>query len=264
MLSAQDYRGVLGVLRTCAEADGSDADFRAVVLRAIAEHLGYDRLTFFLGRHPAAQLDLRNPVAVGLPGPLIDRYLAGYGRDDVFAADHARGLLRLHGMACLPDLLEAALAPAQDAYAEEFLSGNGITDKVMVWFDTGLPVHGFLGVIATGERAFDERDRALLTELRPHITYLLRTHLRQAARVDTGPLTVREHEVARLVADGWSNRAIARHLQIGEWTVKKHVSRVLAKCGVLSRTELAVVWHGKNHTDEIAAWQRIPNQLPVA
>ena len=263
MLSAQDYRGVLGVLQACAEADGTDDDFRAVVLRAISDNLGYERLTFFLGRHPAAQLGLRSPVTVGVPQPLIDRYLASYAPDDVFAAGHARGLLRLHGMACLPELLDAALAPAQDAYADEFLSGNGITDKVMVWFDTGLPIHGFLGVIATGERAFDERDRALLNELRPHLTYLLRTHLRQAGRVDTSPLTVREHEVARLVADGWSNRAIARHLQIGEWTVKKHVTRVLTKCGVRSRTELAVAWHGKNQAGQVAVGQR-PHQLPVA
>lgn len=112
----------------------------------------------------------------------------------------------------------------------------------MVWFDTELPAHGFLGVLAAGEREFDEHDRTVLDELRPHLTYMLRAHLRRTAQVDVGPLTVREHQVARLVADGWSNRAIARHLGVGEWTVKKHVTRILTKFDVRSRTELAVLW----------------------
>jgi DNA-binding CsgD family transcriptional regulator len=241
MLRTRELRSVLDVLRTCAEADDSE-DFRAVVLRSIHEHLGYDRLTFFLGRHPAAQLALRDPVVVGVPGALMDRYLERYAPDDVFAADHARGLLRLHGMACLPEVLDAALAPAQDEYASTFLGASGITDKVMVWFDTELPVHGFLGVLAVGDREFDDRDRAVMNELRPHLTFMLRSRLRQTSNLDAGPLTIRQHQVARLVADGWSNRAIARHLDVGEWTVKKHVTHVLTKLGVRSRTELAVLW----------------------
>jgi DNA-binding CsgD family transcriptional regulator len=244
MLGTRDYKAVLDVLRTCAEADESE-DFRRTVLAAIRDHLGYERLTFFLGRHPAAQLGLRDPVTVGVPAPLLDRYLARYAPDDVFAADHARGLLRTHGMARLPQILDAALTPAQSDFAAEFLEASGITDKVMVWFDTELPAHGFLGVLAAGDRKFDERDRALLDELRPHLTYMLRTHLRNTAQVDVGPLTIREHQVARLVADGWSNRAIARHLDIGEWTVKKHVTRVLTKFDVRSRTELAVLWRSQ-------------------
>lgn len=53
---------------------------------------------------------------------------------------------------------------------------------------------------------------------------------------------MREHEIARYVADGWPNRLIARELDISEWTVKRHVTHVLAKCGVLSRTQLAALW----------------------
>ena len=53
-------------------------------------------------------------------------------------------------------------------------------------------------------------------------------------------LTDRETEVLRLIARGKANKEIARSLQIGEQTVKTHVSNVLAKLGVQSRTQAAL------------------------
>ena len=50
-------------------------------------------------------------------------------------------------------------------------------------------------------------------------------------------LTERETEVLRLLAQGQSNKQIARSLQIGEKTVKTHVSNILSKLGVQSRTQ---------------------------
>jgi DNA-binding NarL/FixJ family response regulator len=61
-----------------------------------------------------------------------------------------------------------------------------------------------------------------------------------------GALTRREREVLTLIAQGRSNREIARHLNVAEKTVKAHVSAVLAKLGVQDRTQAAVyaVRHG--------------------
>ena len=53
-------------------------------------------------------------------------------------------------------------------------------------------------------------------------------------------LTDRETEVLRLLAQGYANKEIARTLVIGEKTVKTHVSNVLAKLGVQSRTQAAL------------------------
>lgn len=53
-----------------------------------------------------------------------------------------------------------------------------------------------------------------------------------------GGLTAREREVARLVAEGLSNRQIAERLLLSSRTVENHVHRVLRKLGMASRREL--------------------------
>jgi len=53
-------------------------------------------------------------------------------------------------------------------------------------------------------------------------------------------LTERETEVLRLLAAGKANKEIAASLTIGETTVKTHVSNILMKLGVPSRTQAAL------------------------
>ncbi len=52
-------------------------------------------------------------------------------------------------------------------------------------------------------------------------------------------LSEREAEVARLVADGLANKAIASQLQLSVRTVESHVRNALAKAGAENRTQLA-------------------------
>lgn len=54
------------------------------------------------------------------------------------------------------------------------------------------------------------------------------------------PLTSRETEVLRLLAQGQSNKEISAALNIAEQTVKTHVSHILDKLGVPSRTQAAL------------------------
>jgi DNA-binding NarL/FixJ family response regulator len=54
-------------------------------------------------------------------------------------------------------------------------------------------------------------------------------------------LTPREREVLVLIGRGYSNKRIARELDVSEKTVKAHVGRVLAKLGVTDRTQAAIV-----------------------
>jgi len=53
-------------------------------------------------------------------------------------------------------------------------------------------------------------------------------------------LTEREIEILKLLARGKANKEIASSLFVGEKTVKSHVSRILAKLGVQSRTQAAL------------------------
>jgi DNA-binding NarL/FixJ family response regulator len=62
-----------------------------------------------------------------------------------------------------------------------------------------------------------------------------------AAQVSGERLTDREQEILALMADGQSNKAIARKLGISEGTVKTHVKSVLFKLGATSRTEAAAI-----------------------
>ncbi|MCG8367358.1 MAG: response regulator transcription factor, partial [Pseudanabaenales cyanobacterium] len=53
-------------------------------------------------------------------------------------------------------------------------------------------------------------------------------------------VTPREQEVLQLIAEGASNREIARILKITEKTVKNHVSNILNRVDLRDRTQLAV------------------------
>jgi DNA-binding NarL/FixJ family response regulator len=54
-------------------------------------------------------------------------------------------------------------------------------------------------------------------------------------------LTDREREVLALVAEGLSNQQIADALVISERTARTHVSNILGKLGVASRTQAALL-----------------------
>ncbi len=55
-----------------------------------------------------------------------------------------------------------------------------------------------------------------------------------------GPLTAREREVAALVALGFTNRQIAKHLVITGRTVAAHIEHILDKLAFNSRTQIGV------------------------
>ncbi len=65
----------------------------------------------------------------------------------------------------------------------------------------------------------------------------------KVARVETGltDLTPREQEILCHLAEGQSNKAIARRLGISDGTVKLHVKAILRKLDVHSRVEAAVI-----------------------
>ena len=80
----------------------------------------------------------------------------------------------------------------------------------------------------------------------PTIRTLMRTYLRNPERTPEGPLTPREEEVAKLVAEAHSSEEIARLLTISPKTVERHRENILAKLGMRDRVELTrwAIRHG--------------------
>ncbi|MFI7642412.1 response regulator [Nonomuraea sp. NPDC049400] len=77
--------------------------------------------------------------------------------------------------------------------------------------------------------------------LEPGIAALLLRQVRQGGRPrPLDLLTPRERQVLSAVARGRSNSEIARDLRMGRETVKTHVSSILAKLGVVDRTQAAI------------------------
>jgi DNA-binding CsgD family transcriptional regulator len=68
-------------------------------------------------------------------------------------------------------------------------------------------------------------------------------------RGSAGPLSAREMEVARLVAEGLSNPAIARRLYLSRPTVASHVAHILTKLGFASRAQIAAWVAGQGRAD---------------
>lgn len=108
---------------------------------------------------------------------------------------------------------------------------------------TGAVRAGAIGYLLKDTQA-DELCRAIKAaaegqvQLSPQAAARLMREVRAPESPET--LTDREVDVLRLLAEGYANKEIARELGIGEKTVKTHVSNILAKLGVQSRTQAAL------------------------
>lgn len=105
---------------------------------------------------------------------------------------------------------------------------------------------------ALGAPAFSDAERDRLEELRAHVARVYRHALERSVRemppmerlIHLCPdLTPRQRDVARWIADGKSNEAIAQLLGIRLDTVKSHVRQVFEKLGVDDRLGAALAVH---------------------
>lgn len=76
-------------------------------------------------------------------------------------------------------------------------------------------------------------------QLSPQAAERLLREIREPVNIEK--LTEREMDVLRLLAQGKANKEIAFSLNVGETTVKSHVSNILMKFNVQSRTQAAIL-----------------------
>jgi len=182
------------------------------------------------------------------------------------ADDGASGVAAVRAHAPDVVLLDLRMPGTDGIWALETLRAQGIEVPVLVLttFDDDELVLRALRAGAQGyllkDVTLEQLARAVRTLadggtlVQPSITArLLRAVRSQGAPADPAddgvlvqPLTERETEVLRLVAEGWSNREIAQALHLAQGTVKNHVSAVLLKLGARDRTRavLRALHHG--------------------
>lgn len=198
--------------------------------RGVAQLLAMDPEIEVIGEaaHGAAALDLarsRDPDLILLDLNLKTGQGAGDNGIDVLAAikdeDPSRRVVMLTVSDAPEDLLRAIRAGAdgyllKDMEPEDLLARvrEALAGTVVIPDALTRQLALALRDEAQGSAGKSERDLALLTE--------------------------REQGVLRCIADGQSNKLIARSLGIAEGTVKVHVKHLLKKLGFRSRVEAAV------------------------
>jgi DNA-binding NarL/FixJ family response regulator len=150
------------------------------------------------------------------------------GMDGITATRHIAADPQLHGCHVVilttfetDEYVFAALAAGASGFLTKDVNPEGLRQAVRI--------------VAAGD--------ALLS---PSVTRRVIAQLAHRPPAGTGGtplavLTEREREIARLVATGLSNDAIAGHLVISPLTVKTHITRAVAKLGVRDRVQLVIL-----------------------
>ncbi len=128
--------------------------------------------------------------------------------------------------------------PEEDAHPAVLLSAGGFTaDRFHSGVRAVLPasasaaaIVAAVDAVAAGMAVIDSQELE---------TLLSAPALQSSA--DAGPLTPRELEVLRMMAEGAANKAIAWKLGISEHTVKFHVASILGKLAAGTRTEAVTI-----------------------
>ena len=168
----------------------------------------------------------------------------GEARDGAEAVRMARQLQ--------PDvILMDLLMPVMDGIAATSAIRRELPDTEVLALTSVLEDASVVGAVRAGAIGYmlkdteaDELRRAIRAaaagqvQLSPQAASRLMREVRAPESPES--LTERETEVLRLLAQGRANKEIARLLHIGEKTVKTHVSSILSKLGVPSRTQAAL------------------------
>lgn len=182
-------------------------------------------LRMFLGLDP--ELEIVGEAASGAEGVQLAREL----HPDVVLMDLVMPTM---------DGVGAIAAIRQELPDVEVLALTSVLQDVLI---VGAIRAGAIGYLLKDTEA-EELRRAIKSaaagqvQLSPEVA----ARLMSETQVPDSPelLTARETDVLRLLTTGLSNKEIAYRLQIGERTVKSHVSNILGKLGVLSRTQAAL------------------------
>ena len=179
-------------------------------------------------------------------------------RDDIEVVGFAAGGLQAVERAAQlrPDvvLMDLVMPDIDGIETMRRIHGSGVDARVLILttFLEEARVREALEAGATGYLLKDLGRAELLSAIRAAANgtptlhplaqrYLIQQVTAPPAASPLATLTQRELEVLRLIAGGQSNKAIARNLNLSIGTVKGHVSAILMKLEVTSRTQAALL-----------------------
>jgi two-component system, NarL family, response regulator LiaR len=167
------------------------------------------------------------------------------------AADGAEGLRQARRLR--PDVvLMDLLMPEMDGVTATQLIRSELPDVEVVALTSVLEDSAVVGAVRAGAIGYllkDADQEELARAIRAaaagqvHLTPRAAARLMREVRAPENPiesLSAREVEVLRLLARGLANKEIARDLSVTEKTAKAHVSGILGKLGLQSRTQAAL------------------------
>jgi DNA-binding CsgD family transcriptional regulator len=219
------------VLEAAATAP-SLPEFLRRTLAALHEHLGLPVSEFMLALSEGELPGHRAYAGIshGQPEYVMEEYFERWADKDALTSTPSRRLYHETGRSSVPDFYRQLSGSHRD-FVDSYLRRTGEQELVSFRLTAGRS-DGYLTVAKL-------HDEAPLAYVVPRLTELLRARLPRGVDADC---TLREGQVAELVALGFTNREIAAVLHVEEDTVKKHVSRAMERIGVSRRTQLAVAW----------------------
>jgi DNA-binding CsgD family transcriptional regulator len=230
-LERGDYDGALALVGEVASADNGQPfapealeEFRRLIRADICGYYEYSWNTQKRPREDTyfANTDDREPVDWTSPG--IEALVPTWPLGDRPVPTEPR---------MLSDFLSTRELPRNPWYAE-IMRPRGEKYELKLWLPAPREtVRSFVFIRSADERDFAERDRAVLTLLRPHLASI-RERWERRHRPTT--LTTREHHILDLVATGMTNKQVAAELYLSPVTVRKHLENIMAKLDVHTRT----------------------------
>jgi ATP/maltotriose-dependent transcriptional regulator MalT len=162
-------------------------------------------------------------------------------RQKALGSSDLRLALEMHLISVAAYAHHGELFEAQERLIDalEVGAANGLC---MTFVDAGPLVHTLLAELCHDVSISDER----VLELRPYIhtllarcsvSQVLANGVRRPPEIIRQPLTARESNVLRLIANGLSNKRIAQRLDIAPETVKSHAKSIFAKLAAQTRAQ---------------------------
>jgi DNA-binding CsgD family transcriptional regulator len=243
LLSSSDLGACLKALDAVGEAAASGADFARQGVASLKGLVGSELTHLSICDLHASH----RSVVSDAPGAISRRQIETFDRHF-----DRHPLVRAHaGNRCAVTRRISELVPGGQFRRTDLY--NDYYREIAIEDAMAVPVHveGPLlvsFVFNRSRRAFDDRERARMEAIRPHLASLYRlSRAMDMARSpqwspspDTGRLTAREQEVMRWLSGGKTDRDIAEILGISPRTVHKHLQRIYEKLGVETRTAAVV------------------------